>query len=497
MLRLKVFRPILRKNLPKDAELIPLKWVYKTKYDADDSKQFKARMCACGDRQSPDSYGDTFAPVSKMAALRLIFAWAAHKKYDVRQWDYVAAFLQAAQMEHQMFCIPPQGCRVGKDVVWESIMALYGSCGSANLWNTTMRDGLQSLGWTQLATDLGVYKHRDGAIMGIWVDDCVICARSEQLGARYNEMSAMFEMKNLGQIRKCLGMEICVDIGRSIRVTQHKYTIEILEEFGMFDCSTRHTPLDPSIELKESMMPPSGSAEQAKASKFPYRRLVGKLMYLMLGSRPDLARSVGVLSRFTHNPSLQHILGAKHVLRYLAGTIHYGLKFVSQPDLSLKAFSDADWGGHESRRSTTGYVYTCAGSPISWSSKLQRTVALSTTEAEYYAISKAVKEGLWLHSLFKEMLGSCDIIDISTAGIPLSLFGDNKGAIDLAKKSSFTGQSKHIDIRHAFIRELVLGKRVKLTYVPTSDMVADCLTKSVSTAILLRNLTAMGLSMTK
>lgn len=112
-----------------------MKWVYKTKYDANELKTRKARLVARGDRQAANSYGETFAPVSKMAALRLLFAWAAWDGLEVRQWDYIAAFLQAFRSEHRMFCIPPQGCGVNPDIVWESFMALYGSRDSANLWN--------------------------------------------------------------------------------------------------------------------------------------------------------------------------------------------------------------------------------------------------------------------------------------------------------------------------------------------------------------------------
>lgn len=494
MLRLKVFKPIRRKDVPKGTQLIPLKWVYKTKFDADNFRTHKARLCARGDRQASDSYGETFAPVSKMAALRLLFAWAAHKNLEVRQWDYIAAFLQAFRSEHRMFCVPPQGCGVDPDIIWESLMALYGSRDSANLWNERMRKGLESLGWHQLSTDLGIYKHKCGALMGIWVDDCVVCAKRNHFQARYDEISKMFHMKDLGQIRKCLGMQITVDLQEKfVRVTQSDYAKDILKEFGMDDCSTRKTPFDPSVDMKHLPMPDSGSPEQREASKFPYRRLVGKLMYLMLGSRPDLAHAVGVLSRFTHNPSLAHILAAKHVLRYICGTSHYGLQYTQQANSQVQAYSDADWGGDESRRSTTGYIYLCSGSPISWASKLQQTVALSTTEAEYYAISEAIKEGLWLHSLCAEARGSSTLISIATDGPPLHLFGDNKGAIDLAKKSSYSGRTKHIDIKHAFIKELVSSKRVKISYVCTSEMIADCLTKSVNPIILEKNIRGMGL----
>lgn len=496
MLRLKVFKPILRKDLPKEAEIIPLKWVYKTKYDADALRQFKARMVARDDRQSSTSYGETFAPVSKMSALRLLFAFAVQENLAVRQWDFIAAFLQAERTEHRMFCAPPHGCKVDPNIVWEALMALYGSCDSANLWNTKMRTGLESVGWTQLATDLGVYRHKSGAIMGIWVDDCVICAKPSQFSDRFLELSTLFEMKDLGQIRKCLGMEIIVNPSLdSIFVNQTNYANEILEEYGMLDCSPRRTPLDPSTPLLISDMPASGSAAQLEASKFPYRRIVGKLMYLMLGSRPDLAHAVGLLSRFSSNPGQQHILGAKHVLRYVAGTSHYGLRFTKAAGTTIRSYSDADWGGDESRKSTTGYVYMCSGTPVSWASKLQKTVALSTTEAEYYAISETIREGLWLHSLANELRNTKDVIDIVSAGPPLLLFGDNKGSIDLAKKSSYSGRTKHIDIRHAFIKDHVLARRVKITYIPTGDMIADCLTKSVSQVILERNLKGMGLSM--
>lgn len=375
-------------------------------------------------------------------------------------------------------------------------MALYGSRNSANIWNEDMRTGLGKLGWVQMSTDLGVYRHKDGALMGIWVDDCIVCAKPGKFQKLFDDISSMFKLKDLGRIRQCLGLQINVDLlSHSIRVSQSEYTSDILKEFGMDNCSSRRTPLDPSVDLKSSDMPKSGSPEQQEASKFPYRRAIGKLMYLMLGSRPDLAHAVGVLSRFSHNPGLSHILGVKHVFRYLCGTKDYGLNFTRQPSTSIAAYSDADWGGHESRKSTTGYIYICSGSPISWASKLQRTVALSTTEAEYYAIVEAIKEGIWLHSLSNELRGNKPTIDIATSKDCLNFFGDNKGSIDLAAKSSFTGRSKHIDIRHAFIRDHISNKRVKISYIPTAKMIADCLTKSVSHTILEANMKDMGMYM--
>jgi hypothetical protein len=204
----------------------------------------------------------------------------------------------------------------------------------------------------------------------------------------------------------------------------------------------------------------------------PYREAVGSLMYLMVGTRPDIAYSVSVASRYLSNPGPKHWLGVKRIMRYLKGTIDYGLCFSFSEKVELVGFSDADWAGDlDSRKSTTGYVFTLSGGPVSWTSKRQNTVALSSTEAEYMAVTMTGREAVWLRTLLQQ-LGF-------TMSRPTLIHVDNQSCTALAQNPVHHQRTKHIDIQHHFVRELVSEKVIELKYVPTEENIADVFTKGL------------------
>jgi ribonuclease HI len=207
-------------------------------------------------------------------------------------------------------------------------------------------------------------------------------------------------------------------------------------------------------------------------SEHPYSTLIGSLMYLASCTRPDIAQAVGALARYMSKPTTSHWTAAKHVLRYLAGTPDYGIIF-SPSNATLDAYCDANHAGDiDTRRSTTGYVFTFKNGAITWSSRLQPTVAASTTEAEYMAAASAVKEALWLRKLFADLDLHIACIDIKS---------DSQSAIHMLKNPVISLRSKHIDIIHHFARERVIRGEVNFSYIPTDAMVADILTKPVPT----------------
>lgn len=230
--------------------------------------------------------------------------------------------------------------------------------------------------------------------------------------------------------------------------------------------------------------------------KKPYRQAVGSLMYLAVCTRPDLAHAVGVLSQHLERPSFAHWDALLHVFRYLKGTTHLGIKFNGLSTTCVEgaksqhlpeSMCDADWAGDRStRRSTTGYVFKLAGGPISWRSKLQPTVALSSTEAEYRAVTEAGQELLWLRRMM-EYYGFTD-------KNPTILQSDNMGAIHLSSKSVFHGRTKHIEIQHHWIREVVENGDLRLAHCPTEDMIADVLTKCLGKSHFKRLRVQLGLS---
>lgn len=202
----------------------------------------------------------------------------------------------------------------------------------------------------------------------------------------------------------------------------------------------------------------------------PYRSVLGTVMWGQLATRPDLSFSVSLLARFQANPGIEHWNALMHVIGYIKNTMDYGLTYTRGHGLSPHAFVDADYGGcKDTRRSTSGYVFMMAGGPVTWSSKRQATVALSTVEAEYVAMSRCAQQMKWMHSWLDE-------VDIPH-DLPGVIRGDNRGAIALTKNTKDHGKIKHIDIRHHYIRELIHSKTITIDQVSSSDNLADLFTK--------------------
>ena len=253
----------------------------------------------------------------------------------------------------------------------------------------------------------------------------------------------------------------------------------ILRRFDMELCSPVLTPMEPGLRLEPL---------QAGVEPFdvPYQQLIGSLMYLMLATRPDIAYAVSQLSRFSGKPSEAHWKAGKRLLRYIKGTLDYGLTYHrSSTPTPLLGYSDADWSNDPATsRSVGGYAFILAGGAISWSSALQPLVALSSTEAEYIALTDAAKEAVWLRTFFEE-------IQRQLSG-PLSLLGDNQGSIALGKNPEFHKRTKHMKRRYHFVREAVDTGDVSLDFIPTQEMVADVLTKALTRELHAKHRSGLG-----
>jgi hypothetical protein len=217
-------------------------------------------------------------------------------------------------------------------------------------------------------------------------------------------------------------------------------------------------------------MCPTSDAEKLYMNRVPYAELVGSLNWLANCTRPDIATAVGTLCRFIGNPGKQHWTAAQRVLRYLAGTMNLGITYTRSNEPCLTGYADADWAGDpDTRRSTTGYVFLFAGGAIAWKSKLQSSTALSSTEAEYIAISAAAREAKWIRQLLLDL-------GYPVSG-PTTIFEDNKGCEAIAMNRRTDKRSKHIDVRYHFIRDMIERMEVHIEHIPTAQMVADVMTK--------------------
>lgn len=277
-----------------------------------------------------------------------------------------------------------------------------------------------------------------------------------------------------------LGIEITVRDNGTIQMHQEGYARRILMKFGMDECNPVSVPMEPH-QITTTFDHPQ---DFKQAGNVPYRELVGSLMYLATNSRPDIAFALSYASQHMENPSMMHWNALKRILRYLKGTLGFGIKFSRDFDVRLSVFSDADYAGDiKTRRSHTGFVLMLGSTPISWCSQKQKTVALSSTE--YIAASESVKELIWIQRLFNEIF-------ISVDGIPF-LFCDNQSSIRLIKNPEFHKRTKHINVKYHFIREKFSNGFFDLQYVSTDDQVADILTKPLAKDKFTRFRSLMGI----
>lgn len=246
------------------------------------------------------------------------------------------------------------------------------------------------------------------------------------------------------------------------------------------------TPLDSYSYLHSVTAKESSTAETTDVSIAQYQSAVGSLMYAMLGTRPELAYAVGLVSQFNHAPKPEDWIAVKRSFRYLVGTKGYGLKFGSSN--TTAGYSDAHWGSERDRKLVGGFVFLLNRGATSWASKKQTSIALSTTEAKYMGMTQAVKEILWLRVLLDKIGGFKHIPPMST------LNEDNQGAIALAHNPEYHARTKHIDIQYHFIRELVTTEKIYLQFCPSTDMIADIITKALPQPTHDKHRQAMGLT---
>lgn len=453
---------------PKDRKLISCKWLFKIKTNADGSlDKYKARLVARGYTQEEGvDYYDTFSPVARMTTIRSILSIAANEGLTLSQFDVVTAFLNGL-LDEDIYMSQPEGFSDGTNKVCKLKRSLYGLKQSPRCWNKCIVDYLKTIEFKQCVTDPCLFiRNRRGnkIILALYVDDGLIASTNQK-----DAVELMAELKQKFKITTkpashFLGLEIYKDNDGSISVSQKHYAQKILERFGMSDCKPVSTPI-----IKEEAQP---DTKKDNDHKFPYREAVGALAYLMTGTRPDISYAISVVSRSLTNPSSQDIHKVKRILRYIKGTLDCTIVYKKGYKHGiLECFSDSDHGGDKTTgRSTSGIICMYAGGVISWASRKQSSVAISSTEAELVAASEAAREIVWLKRLFNE---------VTKLNETPSLQIDNDAAIKLSQNPELHRRTKHIAIRHFYVRELVTNNELTVKYVPTEYQCADILTKPV------------------
>lgn len=473
-----VWEETKRSELPRGAKVIGSRWVFKTKRDhMGKIVRYKARLVVKGFNQVYGrDYFETFAPVVKLESLRVILALCALLDWEADNMDVTQAFINAA-VDEEIFVEPPDGFK-RPGWVLRLLMALYGIKQAPRNWNKKLDAKLREYGLRPTQSDCCVYLMQGEGwilIVVIWVDDLFIFANSVAVKDRFKKwISKQFKMTDLGPIKWILGMEVIRDrTKRTLEIVQTAYIDRMLERFGMAKCNKVATP----AEGKLTRLKVTSVDKELQA-------LVGSLLYATVMTRPDIAYAVQALGRHLQSSGPQHMIAAKRVLRYLKGTRQLGILYgrvqgsairlaTYAQDRRLIGFTDSDFAGDlDTRRSTTGNVFMLGGASVSWSSRLQVTVAASTAEAEYMALFAGVQEAVYLRRLLRE-LGY-------PQGKPTPIFVDNQAAIQLALNPVDHKRTKHIDVKYHFCREKVEEKVILPEYIASSEQLADIFTKDLA-----------------
>jgi hypothetical protein len=472
---------------PPGAILIPNKWTFiKKRSKEGEVVRHRARLVIKGCAQRPGyDYMETYSPVVRMDSLRAILALVPVLNLRVQQMDVKGAYLNGI-LQETIYMRQLEGFEDGTDRVAKLIKTIYGLKQAGHEWNKELDAKLRKHNYERTLSDPCIYIRRVGEEFGIitaWVDDLMLFASSEEMMQHMKDaIESEWEVTDLGEPSKIVGIEVTQAPGQ-LTISQTKYIESLLKKEGMADANPVATPTDPHVKLS-----PNPEVNEPNRSN-SYAKLLGELQYVANCTRPDIAYAVNKLASYTANPSLQHYGALKRILRYLAGTKTHGITYCKPHDDAgtdnlFHGFADAAFANNDDMKSTGGYVFMASGGAITWKSKKQSVIALSTTESEYVALSEAGREAIWLRNLYGE-LG----FPQSTAVI---IKGDNDGSVILSHNPQFHQRSKHIAIRHHWVRDLVSNQILDIQSCSDAEQTTDVLTKALPRPKHQRHMEEMG-----
>ncbi|KAJ9557320.1 hypothetical protein OSB04_011934 [Centaurea solstitialis] len=448
-------------NLPQHCKVVGHKWVFKKKTDMDGNVHtYKARLVAKGFTQTHGiDYDEIFSPVAMLKLIRILMAILAYFNYEIWQMDVKTAILNG-KLTEDVYMQQPEGFEDPKNPnkVCKLLKSIYGLKQASRCWNLHFDERIKEFGFAKSEFEPCVYTKFSGSIsVKNWLSKC-------------------FQMKDLGEAANILGIKIYRNRSkRVIGLSQSTYIDKILKKFRMDESKKGFIPMQHGIVLSKTQCPVS-SQDQDKIKSVPYASAIGSIMYAMLCTRPDVAYSVSVTSRYQHNPGEPHWVAVKNILKYLRRTKDMFLVFGgSEDEISVSGYSDASFQtDRDDFISQSGYVFTLKGGAISWKSSKQDTIADSTTEAEYIAASDAAKEAVWLRNFLS------DHRVVASISRPIDIFCDNSRAVAQAKEPREHHKSRHVPIKYHLIREIIGRGDVRIFKIPTDDNVADPLTKPLA-----------------
>ncbi|KAG8502460.1 hypothetical protein CXB51_000380 [Gossypium anomalum] len=387
--------------------------------------------------------------------------------------------------KEEVYVQQPKGYEIAnqEEKVYRLKKALYGLKQAPRAWYGRIDGHFSNNGFQRSPSEPNLYvKNRDTSeilIICLYVDDLIYTSNSSALLNEFKKlMTDEFEMTDLGLMSFFLGQEI-KQCAEGTFMSQEKYVNDLLEKFNLKDCNLVSTPM---CTNKKFCLDDEGETIDCQL----FRSLIGSLLYLT-NSRPDILQATSLLSRYMQSPSKHHFGAAKRILRYLKGTSSFGIWYKFSNNPRLYGFSDSDLGGCiEDRKSTTGYVFTMGSEAVSWSSKKQPSTALSSSEAEYMAVTAAAYQAVWIRRILDDLK--------QTQVEATTIYCDNQSTIAMTKNLVYHSRTRHIETRHHFIRELVAKGDIKMEYCCTEEQVADLFTKPLSPKkfVYLRELLGVG-----
>ena len=428
-----------------------------------------------------------FALVAKLDTIRLVLSMAAQNSWSIHQLDVKSAFLHGELEEEVYIDQPPGYVKQGyENQVYRLKKAPYGLKQALRAWYSRIDAYFTEEGFIKcpyehtLYTKYGVDKKI--LIVCLYVDDLIYTSNNKTMLADFKKsMMKEFDMTDMGLMHYFLGIEV-VQSSAGVFISPKKYALEILDKFMLKDCNSVITPSEVGLKLSKS-----GAGKRVDSTL--YKQIVGSLMYLT-STRPDIMHTVNLISRYMENPTEVHLLAAKRIFRYLKGTVDFGILYKRGEKSSLIGFSDSDYAGDlDDRKNTFGVVFMLNSGAITWSSKKQQIVTLSTTEAEFVAATSSSCQAIWLRRLL-------EVLHNQQQG-PTVIYCDNLSAIKLSKNLVLHGRSKHIDVRYHFLRDLCKDGVIDLVFCKSEDQIADILTKPLKPAVFMKLRSMLGVCSSK
>ncbi|GJV93311.1 putative ribonuclease H-like domain-containing protein [Tanacetum coccineum] len=468
LLQFKLLKVWTLVDLPRDKWAIGTKWVFRNKKDERGIVvKNKARLVAQGHTQEEGiDYDEVFAPVARIEAIRLFLAYASFKDFVVYQMDVKSAFLYG-KIEEEVYVCQPPGFEDPHfpDKVYKVEKALYGLHQAPRAWYETLSTYLLDNGFHrgQIDKTLFIKRHKDDILLvQVYVDDIIFGSTKKEMSIEFEKlMHDKFQMSSMGELSFFLGLQV-KQKSDGIFISQDKYVAEILKKFDFASVKTASTPMETNKALIKD-------EEAEDVDVHLYRSMIGSLMYLT-ASRPDIMFSVCACARFQVTPKYSHLIAVKRIFRYLKGQPKLGLWYQRDLPFDLEAFSDSDYAGSSlDRKSTTGGCQFLGKRLISWQCKKQTMVANSITEAKYVAATNCCGQVLWIQN---------QMLDYGFNFMNTKIYFDSESTICIVKNPVFHSKTKHIEIRHHFIRDSYEKKLIQVIKIHTYQNVVDLLIKA-------------------